>query len=61
MLPQRIALKRENLWAFVPHMFFVLAFEPRGYVIHICCLKGLDVCKLKHLLFISTVVLFCLP
>jgi hypothetical protein len=39
----------------------VLAFEPRGYVINIYCLKHLDICKLKHLLLISVVVLLCLP
>jgi hypothetical protein len=53
-----VALKPENIWAFVP--FFVLAFEPRGYVINICCLKRLEVCELKHLLLISAAVLFCL-
>jgi hypothetical protein len=55
------ALKPENCWAFEPFMFFVLAFEPRGYVMNICCLKHLDVYKLKHLLFISAAVSFCLP
>jgi hypothetical protein len=53
--------KPEDHWAFVPFMFFVLAFEPRGYVINTCCLKHLDVCELKHLLFILAVVPFCLP
>jgi hypothetical protein len=38
-----------------------LKFEPRGYVINICCLKHLDVCKLKCSLFISAIVLLCLP
>jgi hypothetical protein len=42
-------------------MFLVLVFEPRGYVINICCLKHLEVCNLKYSLFISTIVLFCLP
>jgi hypothetical protein len=45
----------------VPFMLFVLVFEPRGHVINICCLKHLDVCKLTRLLFISVIVLFCLP
>jgi hypothetical protein len=35
MLPRLVALKPKNLWAFVPFMFLVLAFEPRGYVINI--------------------------
>jgi hypothetical protein len=34
----------------------VLALEPRGYVINICYLKHLDVCELKHLLFILAAV-----
>jgi hypothetical protein len=42
-------------------MFLVLEFEPRGYVINSCFLKHLDVYKLKYSLFISTMVLFCLP
>jgi hypothetical protein len=41
-------------------MFFVLVFEPRGYVMNTCHLKHLDVCKLEHLLFITAAVLFCL-
>jgi hypothetical protein len=42
-------------------MFLVFAFELHGYVINICCLKHLDVCKLKYSLFISIIVLVCLP
>jgi hypothetical protein len=57
-VPGLAALKLENNWAFV---LFMLAFKPRDYVINICCLKHLNVCKLKQLSFISTVVLFCLP
>jgi hypothetical protein len=53
--------KPEDHWAFVPFMFFVLAFEPRDYVMNTCCLKHLDVCELKHLLFILAAMLFCLP
>jgi hypothetical protein len=60
-VPRLAALKPENRWAFVPFMFFVLPFEPRGYVINIFCLKHLDVYKWKHLLFISVAVLFCFP
>jgi hypothetical protein len=56
-----VALKLENRWAFCALYVFVLALEPRGYVIKICCLKHLNVCKLKRSLFISVVVLFCLP
>jgi hypothetical protein len=57
-LPRLTALKPENYLAFI---FFVLASERRGYVMNIFCLKHLNVCKLKHLLFISASVLFCLP
>jgi hypothetical protein len=60
-LPQLVAPKLEDHWAFVPFMLLVLVFEPRGYVINICCLKHLEVCKLKYFLFISAIVLFCLP
>jgi hypothetical protein len=60
-LPQLVAPKPEDHWAFVPFMLLVLVFEPRGYVINICCLKHLEVCKLKYFLFISAIVLFCLP
>jgi hypothetical protein len=42
-------------------MSFVLAFELRRCVMNIYFLKQLSVCKLKHLLFISAAVLFCLP
>jgi hypothetical protein len=59
--PRLAALKPKNRWAFMSFMSFVLAFEPRGCVMNICCLEHLDVCKLKHLLFISAAVLFCLP
>jgi hypothetical protein len=44
-----------------PLSFFGLVFGLSGHVINICRLKHLDVCKLKCLLFISAVVLFCLP
>jgi hypothetical protein len=57
MLPRLAALKPENHWAFVPFMFFVLAFEPRDYVINICCLKHLDVCKLKLCCSVSPIFL----
>jgi hypothetical protein len=61
MLPRLVALKPENSQAFVPFMLFLLAFESRSCVINVCCLEYLDVYKLKHLSFISTVVLFYLP
>jgi hypothetical protein len=61
MLPRPVAPKPEDRWAFVPFMFLVLAFEPHDYVMNICCLTHLDVCTLKYLLFISAIVLFCLP
>jgi hypothetical protein len=60
MLLQPVAPRPESSRAFEPFMFLVLTFEPRGYVINSCCLKHLDVCKLKYSLFISTNVLFCL-
>jgi hypothetical protein len=61
MLPRLVALKCENSWVFVPFMLFCVRIRAtRLYVINICCLKHLDVCKLKHLLFISIVVVFCL-
>jgi hypothetical protein len=56
-----VAPRPESSWAFVPFMFLVLTFEPRGYVINSCCLKHLDVCKLKYSLFILAAVLLCLP
>jgi hypothetical protein len=59
--PPAGAPRPDSSWAFEPFMFLVLAFEPRGYVINICYLKDLDVCKLKYSLFILTIVLFCLP
>jgi hypothetical protein len=59
-LPRQAALKPEDHRAFVPCMFLMLAFESRDYVINICCLKHLDICKLKCSLFISATVLFCL-
>jgi hypothetical protein len=40
---------------------FRVSIERRDRVMNICCLKHLDVRKSKHLLFISAVVLFCLP
>jgi hypothetical protein len=61
MLLWPVAPRPESSWAFEPFMFLVLTFEPRDYVINSCCLKHLDVCKLKYSLFISTVVLFCPP
>jgi hypothetical protein len=45
----------------VPFMFFVLVFGPSGLLIYICCLKHLDACESKRLLFISAIALFCLP
>jgi hypothetical protein len=61
MLPQLVALKPENSWLFVPFMLFYVRIQAtRLYVINICCLKHLDVCKLEYLLFISIAVLFCL-
>jgi hypothetical protein len=59
-LPRRVALKPENHLACCALYVFVLVFGPSGHVINICRLKHLDV-KLKHLLFILAVVLFCLP
>jgi hypothetical protein len=61
MLLRPVAPRPKSSWVFKPLMFLVLAFEPRGYVINIYCLKHLDVCKLKYSLFVSTIVLFCLP
>jgi hypothetical protein len=61
MLLRPVAPRPESSWAFKPIMFLVLAFEPRGYVINICCFKHLNVCKSKYSLFISTIVLFWLP
>jgi hypothetical protein len=46
--PPAGAPKPEDYWALVPFMFLMLAFEPRDYVINICYLKHLDVCKLKY-------------
>jgi hypothetical protein len=53
--------KPEDHRAFVPFMFLLLVFEPRGCVINVCRLKHLGVCKLKCLLFISAIALFFLP
>jgi hypothetical protein len=61
MLLRLVAPRPESSWAFEPFMFLVLVFKSRGYVKNICCLKHLDVCKLKYSLFISSIVLFCLP
>jgi hypothetical protein len=58
-LPRRVALKPKNRWACCAFYVFVLVFGPSGHVINNCCLKHLDICKLKHLLFTSTAVLFC--
>jgi hypothetical protein len=59
--PRLAALKPENSWVLVPFMLFCVRIRAtRLYVINICCLKHLDVCKLKHLLFISIAMLFCL-
>jgi hypothetical protein len=58
----RLAAPRpESSWEFEPFMFLVLTFEPHDYVINNCCLKYLDVCKLKYSLFILAAMLFCLP
>jgi hypothetical protein len=58
--PRRVALKLENHWECCAIYVFVLVFGPSGHVINICRLKHLDA-KLKRLLFISAVVMFCFP
>jgi hypothetical protein len=61
MLLRLVALSPENSWAFVPFMLFCVRIRAtRLCVINIFCLKHLDVCKLKYLLFISIAMLFCL-